>query len=255
MNTEHFSLKRFTQLLLRQRMLNMKTWLIAMISVAGFILFVAFLVQMTSPVPDVWMKTFEILGIISFVVMGLVFGSLAFSEMGTYSRSLQFVTLPASRFEKFFSAWLVTSVFYIIFAVAILFVTSLLMTLVSMGLYEGSFIVFNPFTEQFGNALLAFFIAHSFFFLGAVWFRKGAFFKTLLTLFVVNVITNVWMAILFFIIINPFKLLTGAGGAVFNFDGSIVSEQLLSWSVMGFFSVLALFMLLTAWVRFKEREV
>jgi ABC-type transport system involved in multi-copper enzyme maturation permease subunit len=255
MRTEYFSMKRFSLLLQRQKMLNLKTWLIAMISVAGFNMFIAFLTQMTSAVLDVGMKPFENFGIVAFVIMGLVFGSLAFSEMGTYAKSLQYVTLPASRFEKFFTAWLVTSVLYIIFAVVTLFATSLVMTLISMGLYDGSFIVFNPFTVSFGKAVIAFFIAHSFFFLGAVWFRKAAFFKTLLSLFVINIILNVWMTILFFLVINPFKLFAKMGQVVYNFDGMVVSEQLISWVVLGYFSILGMFMLFIAWVRFKEREV
>lgn len=255
MKTSCFSMNRFSLLLLRQKMLHLKTWLIAMISVAGFNMFIAFLTQMSSSVPDVWITPFTNFGTIAFVIMGLVFASLSFSEMGTYSRSLQFVTLPASRFEKFFTAWLVSSVFYIIFAIVTLFATSLVMALISMGLYEGSFLVFNPMTPEFGKAVIAFFIAHSFFFLGAVWFRKAAFFKTLLALFVINIIMNVWMTILFFLIINPFRLFTKMGQVVYKFEGMIFSEHLISTVVFGYFGLLAAFMLLIAWVRFKEREV
>jgi len=252
MKTETFNTNRFILLLRRQQMLMAKSWIIALSAMIGAIIFIAFLNLITAQ-NDAWLNVFDKFGVFAFVVMGLVIASTAFSEMGTYARSLQYITLPASRFEKFFAAWLSTSVIYIITATIALIIGSIIMAVLSVIIFDGNFILFNPITIRYAEAVLAFFVAHTAFFLGAVWFRKVVFFKTLLTMFVINVINNIWIGIWVMLIINPFKLALGSDS--YMQETTIFSEPYLKYYVIGYFVLISVFFLYVAWLRFKEREV
>jgi hypothetical protein len=254
MKTEIFNINRFGLLFRRQFLLHSNSWIIALISVAGSIIFFAFMSLLMGR-NDGWLSVFNVFGVIAFFVTGLVFASLSFSEMGTYTRSLQFVTLPASRLEKFLAAWLMTSVFYFVAATIMLVVSSAFVGMLSVLIFKGNFMMFQPFTLKYGETALAYFIAHSIFFLGATWFRKAAFFKTLLTMFVVNIITQVWWFLWIVIIINPFRLVANKDNLYLPFDQFSIMEPMIKNTLIGSFVTLAVIFLITAWIRFKEREV
>jgi hypothetical protein len=254
MKTEIFNVERFGLLLRRQITLNMKSWLIALISVAGFIIFISFLNLITT-LNDSWIGIFNSLGVVAFFITGIVFTSLSFSEMGTYSKSLQYITLPASRFEKFITAWILSFVFYLLLATVFLVFSSAIMGIISVLMFKGNFLVFNPFTIKNAEILLVYFVGHSMYFLGAAWFKKAAFFKTLLTQFVVQIILNIWIYIWVFIIINPFKMIVNSSNTFINFASFGGNETMLKNLMIGFFIALSVVFMITAWVRFKEREV
>lgn len=109
MKTEIFNFDRFKILLNRQLTLNLKPWLISIGSLGGILIFISWLVMISGNLHSV-MTVYQTTGIMAFFITGLVFTSMSFKEMGNYTKSLQFVILPASRFEKFFSAWLFSSV-------------------------------------------------------------------------------------------------------------------------------------------------
>ncbi len=254
MKTEIFNMSRFGLLIRRQSLLHSNSWIIALVSVAGSIIFIAFMSLIFSR-NDSWISSFNSFGVIAFFITGLVFASLSFSEMGTYTRSLQYVTLPASRFEKFFAAWLISSVFYFIAATIMLMFSSAFVGLLSVLIFKGNFLMFQPFTMKFAETALAYFIAHSIFFLGAAWFRKAAFFKTLLTIFILNIITQVWWFIWIVIIINPFRMIMNKDIMFLPPEHFITLEPMIKNTLIGTFVMLAVIFLITSWVRFKEREV
>lgn len=252
MRTEVFNTNRFLLLLKRQQVILFRTWLIALLAVTGAVMFVAFL-NLIGSQGQSWLGSFNKFGVFAFFVTGLVFASMAFQEMGSYAKSLQYITLPATMFEKFFNAWLITSVIFVLIATLALVVASAIIALIGVLIFKADFIVFNPFTQAYLKVLLGFFIVHAAFFLGAVWFKKAAFFKTLLSLFVVNVILNIWLGIWTMLIINPFKIM--ADTDTYFSSMHFTSNGQLEHIITAFIIVLALFLLFVSWVRFKEREV
>jgi len=254
MKTEFFNSERFGLVLQRQAVLHYKTWLTAIISVAGSIMFIAFLNMLVSQ-NDSWIGIYNNMGVIAFFITGLVFASLSFSEMGTYSKSLQYITLPATQFEKFLAAWLISSVFYLLASVVVIVFSSALSGVIAVLVFKRDFLVFDPFTLKMAEAVLAYFIAHSAFFLGAVWFKKAAFFKTLLTMFVVNIIVNTWLFAWMIAIINPFSMFIARNDFYIPLDTFARLQPMIKTGVMSFFIVLSAIFLITSWIRFKEREV
>lgn len=254
MKTEIFNFDRFKILLNRQLTLNLKTWLIAIGSLGGLLLFISYMMMLSGNHENI-MGMYSTFGVFAFFVTGLVFTSLSFSEMGTYTKSLQFITLPASRFEKFFTAWFSSSILYIILSIVSLVFFSIISSLIDVAFFHGSFTVFNPFVKGFGELMIGYFIAHSVYFTGSVWFTKGAFFKTLLTGFIVQTVANFWMLIWGVIIFKP-TVVENLNNSEFSqfvmrFDNNIKAETI----VISFFCLIACILLYASWERFKEREV
>jgi hypothetical protein len=252
MKTEIFNNQRFVLLLQRQILFLYKPWLVSLIAVAGSIMFIAFLVIIGAQ-NDGWIVVYKNLSMVAFVIMGAIFASRSFSEMGTLTKSLQYITLPATLFEKFFVSWLVSSVMYVAVFLSIFIIGSAFMSFTSILLNGGSFLLLDPFNSEFANVLFAFFVLHTCFFLGAVWFKKGAFFKTLLSMFIVNIILNAWTVSFFLIIIRPLKFFNVGNNLVFQHI--VMAETSIKQYITVYIALLSLFLLFIAWVRFNEREV
>ncbi len=254
MKTEIFSFKRFALLLNRQKVLMAKTWLIAMISVISFVFLVA-LLQLIFTQGYNWYNTLFSYGFFSFFVMGCVFASMAFSEMGTYAKSFQYICLPASPLEKFLSAWFISFVVFIIAAILLLTVASLILALISVMLFSQEFVFFNLLAQNYSaNLLLLFFGYHSIYFLGAVWFKKAAFFKTLLTSIVWGFIIIISFVFLFIIIVKPFSLLADPNVHVSDSLFANIGEDMRFFNSSIPLIMQSVFLLFIAWIRFNERE-
>lgn len=254
MKTEIFNFDRFKILLNRQITLNLKTWLIAIGSLGGLLIFISYMMMISGNHEGI-MSMYSTFGVFAFFVTGLVFTSLSFSEMGTYTKSLQFITLPASRFEKFFTAWFSSSILYIILSIISLVVFSIISSLIDVAFFHSSFAVFNPFVKGFGEVILGYFIAHSMYFIGSVWFTKGAFFKTLLAGFIAQTVANFWMLIWGVIIFKPHVMNNFNDEKFKLFAISIDQNGNVEKMVIGFFCLIACILLYASWERFKEREV
>lgn len=254
MKTDFFNFNRFRLLVNRQITLNLKSWLIAIASLGGLLLFISFM-QMLGGNQENMTPMYQQFGVFAFFVTGLVFTSMSLSEMGTFSKSLQYITLPASRFEKFFTPWFITSVLFFIFSMISLVLLSTISGLISVALFKGTFEIFNPFTKGLGQIALGYFIAHAAFFLGSIWFTKGAFFKTLLAGFVLQTIANIWGVIWFTIILKPYLFDNFQDSKFFNINITANTDTLITNSVIGFFVLLAIIFLIAGWEKFKEREV
>ena len=128
-------------------------------------------------------------------------------------------------------------------------------SLIGILAFKIDFQIFNPMTIKMAEVALLFFIAHSAFFLGAAWFKKAAFFKTLLTMFVVNIIFNTWIFAWMIAIVNPFSMYIARNDFYVPFDVFARLEPIIKTGVISFFIVLSIIFLITSWIRFKEREV
>lgn len=117
----------------------------------------------------------------------LVFGGLwvtmrVFRDVHTKERSHFLLTLPASNLEKFLSRLLLTTVGYTALIIAIFYLSSILILGFSSAFLKTQAIVFNPFDAEITNLIIFYLIIHAFFFLGAIYFKKHIFSKTILSL-------------------------------------------------------------------------
>lgn len=183
-----FSMSRFQLVLKRYVALNQRTWLIGFLCVAGFLLAIAVLPTMSS------MFSVERPGFIAvreltlslYTLGGLILTSMIFNEVHSPTKAFQFLTLPSTTLEKLSAAWFSGTVVYTVVSIISIVVLSVLIELikgVNTGLWT-PFNVFNPFTADVISTVLGFFFYQSIFLLGAVYFKKNNFIKTLLVIIV-----------------------------------------------------------------------
>lgn len=125
---------------------------------------------------------FESLFLPQMIIGGLVTASIAFREYSDKNKNLRALTLPLSSLERFLERWVVHTPFFFLVILVFTFLASLLASGIGWLIFRNSVGIFNPFDAQIWKGLPYFLVVQSLFYLGSAWFRKAAFFKTLLVL-------------------------------------------------------------------------
>ena len=119
---------------------------------------------------------------------GSFFTSLVLAQYGAGSRAALALTLPASHFEKYLVAWLISlPVFLAVFTATFYLADSLVISL-----SESSDSVLNVFTSRNTPGLLAFFlVVHGAALWGSIFFTKQQFLKTASSVVVFSIVVAV----------------------------------------------------------------
>ncbi|MEM5948480.1 hypothetical protein WKV44_07970 [Spirochaetia bacterium 38H-sp] len=157
--------------------------------------------------------------------------------------------LPASFFEKWLFAFVKTLILWPIVFIAVVFLGFFIGEFLGSLVFSASFSPFPSFVHSIGpvfsgDYMLGFISSHAIFFFGAVFFRKNAFFKTLLSIICFFVIFVLWLILWAY---------------VFAFSSSMVfdvfSRMYLSWDVI---RMIYIFVIVFFWgmsfIRFRELE-
>jgi hypothetical protein len=249
-----FTLKRLMLLLRRQVFSSGKSLLIAFAGVSGFLLILSLLVAYFNPA--------ALSGLTStyFTVMfigGYIFTSNIFNEMHTPQKAYSYLTLPVSTTERLASAWILTGW---LFPLVSLLLMSLIVLLAN--LIMNMTVDLAPFQGVFSaagmKAVKVYIVTQSLFLLGAAYFRKNNFLKTLLALFLVSLAINIYMGLTGWLL---FRDLMGEGG--FNVEAQTLSpfwEHLFTKQFPAifhfvFYYLTIPFFLVTTWFGIKERQV
>lgn len=255
MNTEFFNLNRMRFLLRRQWALSAKSWRIAIIASVGINLAISMLILFASSNPESTLKALKISLFITLLITGMVFTSLAFKQLQEPTTSVSFLTLPASNFEKYLTGWLFTFPLYLIVSYVLFQLSYLFISLLAYLVYDTPPALVSITWNEFGNIFIFLFIIHSVFFLGGIWFKKMAFFNTLLAIFVISMIHNLWVFV-WARILFPINALAEREFAFMGIS-KVDMEEFGSTAIL----VLKIFMLLvsvmclvTAYFKLKERE-
>lgn len=250
-----FSIERFFLVLKRFFILNQKNWIVGILGAAGLIfsLWMLPVLFIDTPIELLGFKMMEGTAMFFYTVGGLVLTSRIFFELHSPATAFQFLTLPASTLEKFTAAWFISSVAYTLAAVAAIFLLSILVESISafkLGIWD-YFRFFNPFEADNLQRFAGYFFYHSIFLLGAIYFKKNNFLKTLL------VIISIFIGLFFTIAI---------GGLILTFmmitDDFYIEYQLLesaaNWqSILTYFigTILIVTFLLFGYLQLKNKQV
>ncbi len=181
--TNTFSIARFNHLCKRTFVLNQHQWIIGLLASIGIIL-VIWMVPALYILNESGVSRFESLlptALIIFTLWGLLLTSDIFQDLNTPSTAFQSLTLPATSTEKFISAWFLTMPIFLLVTIASIFLISLLSSLILL-IFEGSFSgfnLYNPFDATTWEFALNYLFLNSLFLLGAIYFRKNNFLKTI----------------------------------------------------------------------------
>jgi hypothetical protein len=248
-----FSIQRFLLLIKRNAVLNLKTWLIGFGAISGLLILIAQLqAYQSGGILDI--NGIAITGLTFIFIGGYLVTSMAYNEIHTPARSQFFLTLPATNAEKLFSHWFLTSFLYVVVATLVLFVILLLSSLLTTLIYGSGIELFRPFSSGNIRLMGIYMVTQSVFFLGAIYFRKNNFLKTVLTAFVLMMLLSTWAGLSMWITF---------GTGHFSPDNESLSPAFVNYmenvvpsiAKIVFWGILTPFFLTVSYFTLKEREV
>ncbi len=257
LNRIEFNGGRFWHLIKNDLLTNYRTLMIAVGAALGLFLF-ANIISMISVDRVLVLTVFYPL---ILFIGGFIVTSQAFSDLHHPQRSYVYLTLPASNLEKFFSKLVLTTVGFVVFTLILYFLFSVFMSLVNLMLFGQSYPLFNPFGQTVWITIGIYAITQSLFLTGAVFFKRNALIKTLFTLFILQLVLSIFVAIvgriLFWDLFHGFEFSINVIEP--SFDIQEKWENFLFGFVdlmkFLFFWVLAPFLWFVTYTRLKETEV
>lgn len=126
---------------------------------------------------------------------GFIVTSRAFAEVHSRTKNHDWFMLPASTLEKLAGRWILTSFGYVV-AVAVGYTLfSVIAAGISFVLMGSSFPIFNPFAKAVLLIMANYLVVQSLYLLGAVFFRKNHFLKTVITLVCLGIFLGIFGSI------------------------------------------------------------
>lgn len=249
-----FSFRRLFLLGKRQIAGNLSGLLIAFAAIAGALLVISLLSGYSNP------ASLSRLGPLYYVVLfigGFVFTSNIFAEMSTPQRSIPYLTLPVSKLERLTNAWLLTAVIYPILALLVIaLIVGLAHLLLGVPMQAGTMGV--VWSQNALSIVLIYVITQSVFLFGAIYFRKHNFIKTLLSLFVFQIIISIFMAFTVYLLFGKFQFSEEVMVQQTNLSPAMerfFTHTLVEIAKIGFNYLMVPFFLMLTWFGIKERQV
>ena len=253
-NNNFLNINRLYLLTRRHILSNAKGWFIAFGAVSGALLVISLLTAYFNPqnLPNLAPTYITIM-----FIGGYIFTSNIFSELHDVRKATHYLTVPASTTERLLSAWLLTAILFPILSMLIItliiLIANLLMNLT---------LNFEPFQQVFYNGGFSIFrsylITQSIFLLGAVYFRKNNFLKTVLAMFVFSMVVMALASAFGYLFLS--SLSEGPGA---TFEANNMTVQLESLFLEGipaaarilYYYLSVPFFLVVSWFTLKERQV
>ncbi len=254
-----FNPRRFLLLFKKEILQGYKPMLITIGAVIGAALFILLLstrgegyvqVQQGLFLPLLWLG-------------GLISTGMAFKEAHTAHQIHSWLMTPASRLEKFLQKLLMTTLFFILALIVTFFLATVLNSLVYLLVFKRAVPLFNPFQRWVWINIGHYLIVQSLFFLGAVWFRKYNFIKTVLTINILLTLLAIVTGVFAYLIFRgPVREAVAGNPSYFVMAGQIIIQKFgaLNPYMIGalkvfYFGLLAPFFWLVSWFRMREIEV
>lgn len=235
-----FNPVRFQQFIYRQVSLYLPSFLYAAGGIFGVLLLLSVVTAYFNPGA---LDNVSRLYMVVMFISGFLFAGRFFTELNTTQSSYLFLTLPVSTLEKTLGSWLLSSPVFVAVYMAGASIILFLSGLVAKDLSVMS----NLYDMGTLKAIGAFLVLQTVFFLGATTFKKNAFFKTLLGLFVLVLGFSLFVGI---VMLLMFK------GGNFSFDYNMTAGCSDSGHWLGtlLWILLAPYLLLISYFKLKERQ-
>ncbi len=243
---KRFDIKRMFNFIKRQSLLNANATIIGALATVGAMFLVSELVGYFSPQGVTKLKAVYF-G--TLYVYGLIRTSHVFSELHNPQKGYAYLTLPVSTAEKLWGSWILSApVFTLLFSIICIVLYFLAC------LTGGRMDAFHKIFDADNARGVGFFlIIQSVFFLGAVYFKKNNFMKTVAVLIVFWLINAAYIRLLTW----PFGIdNTHIYGNIPTGDMIKFRDFMEIWVIdVGFCGLFAPFMLLVSYFRLKERQI
>lgn len=245
-----FNSKRLYYLLKRHIWYNFSIFLIGTGAVAGLLIFILVVSYFNGGI-----LTEDFFTGLTFPFLflgGYLFTSNVFSELHSPQKGYMYLTLPASNFEKLLTGWFLTSFAFIFVAVAVLCAINAIAFLILVLFRVNAFQMVNMVSPVMLKLYAIYLVTQPIFLLGALYFRRYNFLKTILALLAIGIVLALYAG-------GFAKLIFPSDFHSYNFDAPNTEEffvnifvpvvRILFWYVMG------PFFLIVSYFRLKERQV
>lgn len=206
-----FDVSRWWKLVTKHWAENAKKYLLGSLAVAGILAAwytVAIFTDNARPIyPEIQVATY----FTGLFLAGCLYASMIFSEINTRPKGIDYLTLPASHFEKLLVALFNAVVAFFVVYTIVFYIVDFAMVEISRSMFrskypgvvdqsKGVVNVFTIFSDPLSSInpskiiLLIFFAVQSAFILGSVYFGTYSFIKTTVTLFIVSLAVVLFVA-------------------------------------------------------------
>ena len=197
---DNFSFRRLGLLLRRDFSTGYQSVFIAMAAVGGFVILVSVLSalgQTRGPIHNTLYFPLLFIG-------GFIATSMIFKELHLNGQSVFYLTLPGSSLEKYLSKLLVTSLGYAFGSLFFYTAVSSAAEGINRLILGYGHAFFNPFTREVLLAIAVYVVTQAVFLVGSVYFRKLAFIKTNLYLWLFGIVLTILVAVSAWIIFRDY---------------------------------------------------
>jgi hypothetical protein len=245
---DQLSLQRVYWLLRADVLRNYRSWLITSGSAALVVLVISLLTSYDRDVGDQFYPVFFSLALFA---LGTLATSDVFVDMHRRGTNTAFLLLPASALEKTLSRLLLTTVGVIVYVVVLTTVLSLVLESINAVAFGVRREFYTPFDGAW-PLLPHYLVVQSIFFLGAAWFRKLHYIKT------VGATLAIWFGLVSIAVLLAWTLGSelmwgGDGYRVSNFDGPVQGIEVVARAF--YYFALPVFCWFVAWLRVTEAQV
>ncbi len=221
-NISSLSFKRLYYLIKYEVMSNYRQGIVTVGAVAGVLLVIGFIFggMSTRAGLDFWYNAVVFGG-------GILFSSASFKEIHNPQTAVHYLLLPATSLEKFLSKLILTTVGYLIGTAVFYFIFTAAVSLLKLAVYGSLGPVFDPFDISIYSMFYWYLVIQSMFLLGSVYFKKMAFFKTILTLIIFFFALSIFTGIIIRIVFSDYPIFTSFWRPdLRNFTAGILPEVL-----------------------------
>jgi len=198
----NFSIRRLGLLLRRDFSAGYKSIFIAMAAVGGFVILVSVLSALGRELGPIHFQLYFAL----LFIGGFIATSMIFKELHLNGQSVFYLTLPGSNLEKFLSKLLVTSLGYAFGSLFFYTAVSSAAEGINRLIFGYGHAFFNPFTRGVLLAVAIYMVTQAVFLVGSVYFRKLAFIKTNLYLWLFGIVLTIAVAVTAWIIFRDYAV-------------------------------------------------
>ncbi len=117
-------------------------------------------------------------------ISGFIITSIQFKELHKKETAQNYLLIPASTFEKFLSRLMLSTIGFAVLVLVGLTLISFTVEGLNSLIFGRHSILFSPFSKEVFLVIAHYFVAQSIFFLGAIYFRKYNFIKTINSIFI-----------------------------------------------------------------------
>ncbi len=205
---DKFNIKRFLQLVNNDIETHKKSLLIYFAATL-VICFIASIIIPTSNYgygPKIYFPHISVI-----VILMIVLVSFSFYELDYTDKGINYLTIPATLFEKYFCRWIMTIIGYLLAGCAIYIVYVLLLYVLNLPYSrvaheKGMYDIINPVNMDFIKVIGYYLLLHSIFFFGAIYFKKNEFLKTLMWIAIIATFCFALLFLLHKILIPDLKI-------------------------------------------------